>query len=118
MKASVQNTTDFHTPVSLFPQQQSKNIQSSVPRKRRYKTSYKTKEKEQYQVSTDDKLVLLWKVVKSKQVPVFKHPVSHYLLSKEASGHCLKASLEHPNLKLSKQVIDLVFSQIAREGIE
>ena len=116
MKTTAHNTTEFHTLVSLFPHQQSQSNQASVPRKRRYKTN-KTKGKQQYQVSKDDKLILLWKVVKRKQVPVFKHPVSHYLLSNEASSHCLKASLEYPNLRLSQQVIDLVFSQIAREGI-
>ena len=114
MKTAAQNTTELHTLAPLFPHRQSQINQASVPRKRRYKT----KGKQQYQVSKDDKLILLGKVVKRRQVPVFKHPASHYLLSKEASNYCLKASLEHPTLRLSQQVIDLVFSQIARDGIE
>lgn len=87
---------------------------ATVTRKRRYKA----KAKHQSVVSQDDKIILLWKVVNSNRVPIFRHPVSHYPLSKEASKQCLKASLEHPNLEVSQQVIKLIFSRIARGDIE
>lgn len=67
-----------------------------------------------FAVSQEDKIQLLWKALRQGEIPQFRHPISHFLLSPQSSWHCLKAALEDPQARDANELISQLYRQIAR----